>query len=136
MIVELCNEKLGVPITVADIGCSHRLQNKDNARSPILVKFCRRSVKNDVYRKKKKLKGNKVVIFEGLTKMRTQLLKRAKETYGMNNVWTSEGVVTVKVGNRVKRIYSEEDLQVRITGANYWTCYRILLSVFFVKIIG
>lgn len=112
VIVELFNEKLGVPVTAADIDCCHRLHSKDNARSPILVKFCRRSVKNRVYYSKKKLKGTKIVIFEDLTKMRTELLKRARETYGMNNVWTSEGVVTIKVGNKVRKIHNEEDLQV------------------------
>lgn len=112
-IIQLCNEKLGVSITKADIDCSHRLFSKDSARSPIIVKFCRRTVKNMVFHNKKKIKNTKIVIFEDLTKKRAQLLHRAKEVHGMKNVWTSEGVVLIKVETKIKKKISEVDLPVQ-----------------------
>ena len=56
---------------------------------PIIVKLCNYHDKEKMYQAKKNLKGTKIMIVESLTKRRLELLKRAKETFGATNVWTS-----------------------------------------------
>lgn len=111
LIVQLCKDKLDVSIAKTDIDCSHRLPAKDGFCPPLIVKFCRRSIRDMVFRNKKGLKGSKIVIREDLTRRRMQLFNKAKTLHGPKNVWTSDGAILVKTGNVVKKIVFERDLQ-------------------------
>ena len=64
----------------------------------------------EVFRNKKNLKRKGIIITESLTKMRYGLLKKAKEKYGVDSVWTSEGRILHKIDNRIMVIYSEAGL--------------------------
>lgn len=111
LLVKLCNEKLNVPITEMDIDCSHRLPARENNCPPIIVKFCRRSIKNLVFRNKSKLKNSKIVVREDLTRRRMQLLNQAKSLLGSRNVWSFDGVILAKTNNGIKKLLCEKDLQ-------------------------
>lgn len=110
IVVNLCNEKLGLNISTNDIDCSHRLPLKEGSHRPIIVKFCRRTIKDLIFRNKRKLKGTKIVIREDLTKRRAQLLKKATNIYGISSTWTLGGNIFVKIGTKIRRILMEEDL--------------------------
>ena len=90
---EDCTEKIvqtahamGVNITAADVSISHRLQirtrRRDNPR-PITAKFSRRSVKNEVFESKHRLKESlnhySVYVQEQLIKARSRAFYRMKE---------------------------------------------------------
>lgn len=111
LVIQLCNGQLGLDITEADIDCSHRLPVKSGMCPPIIVKFCRRTIKNSVLRNKRKLKESKIVVREDLTKRRAQLLKLSGQKYGQRNVWSMGGTILARIGNGVKKIVSERDLQ-------------------------
>ena len=52
-----------------------------------------------------------MLITEGLTAFRYELLKKAKAAYGDKNVWTSDGQVFTKIDTVLMLISSENDLQ-------------------------
>ena len=64
-----------------------------------------------VFKNKKNLKGTGVSISENLTQLRYDLLQKAGEKYGKNNVWSIEGRVMTIINNRYKVINSVGDLK-------------------------
>ena len=99
IIIKIFSEELGVEIKVDDLDRSLRLgkpKRKDNKLRPITVKFPRYAVKSEIFMKKRKLKGKRLLITESLTSSRMQLLGDAQRKYGVRNVWTSDGCVMVK----------------------------------------
>ena len=53
----------------------------------------------------KKLKGKNISITEGLTKKRMEVLKKAREDHGFENLWSSEGRILYKdvtKGDKIK----------------------------------
>ena len=86
--------KIGVVLNIDDIDRSHRIgrQNNDRPR-PVIVKFTSYRKRSEVFRSKRQLKGTGVTIREDLTKERLKLLQECITKYGLNNVWTLNGVV-------------------------------------------
>ena len=60
---------------------------------PIIIKFCRYTVRGRVFRNKNKLKGENVSITENLTKERVSELKWARKLHGFRNVWLQDAMV-------------------------------------------
>ena len=96
------NSKLEISpaITTHDIDTCHVLpsRKKSSNSTPIIIKFVSRSVRNAIYGMKKKLKAKKndderLSITESLTRRRLQLLKSAKQTFGLGSAWTLNGNV-------------------------------------------
>lgn len=108
VITSVCKEKLGVDVTAGSIDCCHRLGKKENGNRPILVKFCSRNIKQAVYNTKSKLKGTKMVIREDLTKRRLSLLKDVQKK--CDAAWTNNCNIFTKLGNKVHKISSYNDL--------------------------
>ena len=66
---------------------------KSSNNTPIIIKLVRRSVRNVIYGMKKKLKAKKndderLSITESLTRRRLQLLRSAKQIFGLGSAWT------------------------------------------------
>ena len=87
-----------------DVDIAHFLPSagkKNNKESPpkktIIIKFVRRSIRNDVFFSKRKLAGTGMMITESLTKRRMQLLKEAQQEFGVENTWTVKGNVNVSI---------------------------------------
>lgn len=110
VIVNICKDKLGVDISLKDIDCSHRLPAKEPQHKPIIVKFISRNIKTLIYNNKKKLKNTKIVIREDLTRRRAQLLKEAASRCGVNNVWTRNGNIKIKINSKINGINTKMDL--------------------------
>ncbi|XP_069136110.1 uncharacterized protein [Argopecten irradians] len=110
---EVCVEKcakffrdnLKVDVKVTDIDIAHRL----GPRSTI-CKFVRRMKKFEVMKARKELKGKKIYIFEDLTQENQQILKRAYELDCVENSWSIEGKLFVKLRNGKKRRISDDTI--------------------------
>ena len=96
--------QLDSPLQANDLDIAHPLPSKKG--TPIIVKFIRRSQKNEVqvYRKKRLLKGTKMIITESLTKRRLQLLEKARLEFKQCPVWSWKGEIFVFHNNKKKVI--------------------------------
>ena len=89
VIINTRNEKFVLQVTLRDIERTHRIGEPKKTRGktrPIIVKFVHYNDRNQVFRSKNKLKGQKISITESLTKTRMNKLKQAKETCGFTSV--------------------------------------------------
>lgn len=104
-------QKLGAQIERADIREVNRIgKNMENRDRPIIVKFMKESSKNEVFYKKKQLKGTGITMREDLTKARLDLIKVAIEQFESKNVWTQGGRVFVFAQNRKHVVNNIEDI--------------------------
>ena len=94
--------QLDSPLQANDLDIAHPLPSKKG--TPVIVKFIRRTQKNEVYRKKRLLKGTKMIITESLTKRRLQLLEKARLEFKQCPVWSWKGEIFVFHNNKKKVI--------------------------------
>ena len=94
--------QLDSPLQANDLDIAHPLPSKKG--TPVIVKFIRRTQKNEVYRKKRLLKGTKMIITEFLTKRRLQLLEKARLEFKQCPVWSWKGEIFVFHNNKKKVI--------------------------------
>ena len=94
--------QLDSPLQANDLDIAHSLPSKKG--TPVIVKFIRRTQKNEVYRKKRLLKGTKMIITESLTKRRLQLLEKARLEFKQCPVWSWKGEIFVFHNNKKKVI--------------------------------
>lgn len=110
-LTKFLSDKLEIECNEEDVDYIFRtgrsLQNKPK---PIVVNFIRNIKKNEVFQRKKKLKGSPVSIHEDLTKWRLGLLSKAKEKYGNKNAWSSNGNIYVLRNNNRVLITSVDDI--------------------------
>ncbi|KAB0799171.1 hypothetical protein PPYR_07051 [Photinus pyralis] len=106
----MCQEKLNCVISISDIDICHRLPSDGKTQKPIIVKFVRRDIKNQIFYNKKKLKGTSIVIREDLTRHLMLLLKEAVNIFGSKRVWTSDGKICVKTDTGIKRCTTRQEL--------------------------
>ena len=76
----------------------------------IIVRFASMRKRIEVYRNKKNLKGKKIVVTESLTAVRLDLLNKAKDKFGLKNVWSAEGRIFARSDGNIVNISSEDDL--------------------------
>ena len=93
--------QLDSPLQANDLDIAHPLPSKKG--TPVIVKFIRRTQKNEVYRKKRLLKGTKMIITESLTKRRLQLLEKARLEFKQCPVWSWKGEIFVFHNNKKKK---------------------------------
>ena len=101
--------KMGEEIRDIDIDRTHRIgeAKSDGKSRPIIIKLARYNTRNNVFRKKKQLKGSGVSITESLTARRISQLKKAREEHEFKNVWSVDGRIMYldKNDNKVKVYY-------------------------------
>ena len=103
---KLFRDKLGVTVRETDIDIAHRLGNfeEDRERS-VIVRFTRRSVKNELIQNRKKLKDTPVIITDNLCPSNMRIFYRLKDLVGGRNVWSIDGKLFAKVGHgQTKRV--------------------------------
>ena len=94
------------------ISRSHRVGPRDQDRTrAIIVRFVSYADRKSLFHAKKALKGTGISIREDLTKLRQDLLKKVSAEYGFESVWTSDGVIIVKIGNVFHRVKTEDDYE-------------------------
>jgi len=103
-VLQLCNEKLGVSISSADIYVSHRIKKRrqtDASRPVTIVRFTSRKARDAVYAARRHLKNNVVPIYinEDLTKLTAELFHEARKLVKqkiLNSAWTTAGTVYIR----------------------------------------
>ena len=121
IVLDIINNKLGLNnVSLHNIQRSHRLGPRNNSRvtrnnkgkpRPIIFRFTDFRSRKMVFSNKKKLKGEGISISENLTKKRYELYQLAVTKYGFGKVWTIEGRVATKIGERVVFIKSVEEFE-------------------------
>ena len=108
-VIDVLNSKLqlNTPLTSLDIDICHFLPSK-KGKNPILIKFVRRTVRNEVFHNKSKLKSlnsnSRLAITESLTIRRLKLVDEARSVFDFRNVRTRR--VSCIVDSRGKGIIS------------------------------
>ncbi|KAJ4442461.1 hypothetical protein ANN_04047 [Periplaneta americana] len=98
--------KIGVNLMVSDIDRSHRVVRQGDRPRPVIVKCV--SYRKSLIKKCKKNSG--VMLREDLNQSRHALLKDCITRYGLTNVWTTDGIIFVKIGNVKHKIVKASDL--------------------------
>lgn len=115
LVLNVCNNKLGLQLTINDIGRSHVIGKVRNGKSQVIVRFLSYRTRQLVYTNKKRLKEDQGGIFitENLTQFRTSLTKRLADMKfkgQINAYWTSDGRIFVKeTENSRKKVISNFD---------------------------
>ena len=118
-VLDICNNKLGLTLSRDCIDRSHRLGREPSAAKPrpIILKLCSYETRRSIFTKKSKLKGQKLVITENLTKTRAELLTRARAMEVVKAAWTIDGrIICLLEGERKVTIQTEQDLRERLQG--------------------
>jgi len=102
-VLDLCKTDLGLDLCSKDIEVSYRLRSQNTgAPRPILVTFASRKIRNEVYERRRVLKGKvgaKVYICENLTASVSEIVREARQLVKdkrLHSCWTSGGSVVVK----------------------------------------
>ena len=98
LILNVCNDKLGLDIVLHDIGRSHIIGKVKDGKSQVIVRFISYRTRSKVHSNKKGLKNHtdKIFITENLTKYQTELVKQLAELkYNglLYTYWTSDGCI-------------------------------------------
>ena len=115
--LRICNKKLGVRLSINDIGRSHPIGEVKDGKISIIVRFLSYRQRQKVFSSKRKLKGDedKMFIAENLTKHRYDLLKRLnvlRKNGTIFSFWTHDGSVLVKKTeqSRTVTVKNKEDV--------------------------
>lgn len=106
--------KMGIQdFSLSCLKSCHRLGSyREGHPRSILIKFYDKTVKNTVWRNKSQLKGSSFVVNEFLTRHRQALFITARSHFGMRNVWTLDGNISIKLPNGTRqRIQSRAELE-------------------------
>ena len=109
LILNVCNNKLGLDINLHDIGRSHIIGKVKDGKSQVIVRFVSYRTRTKVHSNKKGLKNQpeKFFITENLTKYRTELVKQLAELkYNglLYTYWTSDGRIFIKQNTTSRKL--------------------------------
>ena len=96
VVMQTMTEHLDINVTENDPDRSqqYRLGKRStshNKSRPIIMILVKYNVRNKIFYSKKKLKDKKTSTTESLTKIRMKTLKKARQEFGVCNVWSSDG---------------------------------------------
>ena len=110
-IVGLLNALLGNyllrQVTMLDIDKSHPLFVKENGDYTLIVRFTNRDIRDEIFYKKKFLKGSGIVITENLTRKNLSLLNLARKELGERSAWSDQGRILTFLNGRKHVIVSD-----------------------------
>ena len=94
IIVNTVKEEMDIDILPNDLDRSHRIENPKSKKKerPIIAKSVRYSLRHNIFKNKKLIKGKGVSITKNLTKDRMAQLNEARETYVFRDVWTWKNI--------------------------------------------
>ena len=104
-VCQMCKDKLGVTVRRDDIAIAHRLGEKRAGKErSTIVRFVRRTLRNEVVGARRALKGSSIVVADDLSPFFLALFHELREKAGPRNVWSSGGQLYVKIRGVVKRV--------------------------------
>ena len=102
------------------IDIAHTLRTRNKKSKPVLlIKFCNRWVRDMIYFNKRDLKGSGISISEHLTPFTRQLLDAAATSFGAENVWTRNCIVTALVSSSKRVSFRNFTELNKFTNSNY-----------------
>lgn len=110
---KLITTNIGVQVQMSDLDYCYRLGRKvDNPKKPrpVVVSFCRRWQRDQVFYLKKKLKGSGILFTELLSNDNLALYKEARSIY-KNSCWTFKGRVIVLCRGEKVFVNTSQDLK-------------------------
>lgn len=113
IVLDVLQKNLGMELSSSAISKAYRLGNSTSGKvRPILLRMSSPEQRADVWKRKTKLKGTSYVLAEYLTKQRKAVFLRARNHFGVKNVWSIGGTIMVKLPNGSRRkIPSNLDLE-------------------------
>ena len=76
----------------------------------VIIRFVRRVVRNNVFFKRRNLKGTSISISDHLTRSNFRLFEQAKAAFGYENTWTSMSKIFINCGGKRYEIKSSHDI--------------------------
>lgn len=108
-LIDTC-EDANVSSVVNSIRMCHRLGKTNNKNPrPILLKFKNEDCRSEFLLMRKYYARSKIYFKEDLTKRRLDLLKYASVKFGFRNVWSTGGIVKIKIGGEIFSVKSKDD---------------------------
>ena len=103
-------------ISARDIDDTHIFRtrrNRPNSHAQlVIIRFCSRLLRNEIFSQKKLLKNTDCSLTEHLTKFNLELLKAAQKRVGnVKKVWTHYGKVLIDLNGTIKSIHNYDDLE-------------------------
>ena len=89
VVIDTIRKEMTIDISEQDLDRTHRIgkaSRNDGKSRPIIVKFARYAVRDQIYKNKRVLKGKNLLITESLTNRRVKALKDAQAEFGTSNV--------------------------------------------------
>ena len=74
-IIGTINHHLNMNLTPQDVDIAHPLRKATNGKTPVIIKFVRRSYRNATYQKKRLLASSGLALTESLTKKKIKFAK-------------------------------------------------------------
>lgn len=109
-IIAKLNSQLGLNLFSHNVDIAHPLPVAKNGKTPIIVKFVRRSDRNAILHKKRLFASSGLAVTESLTKKRLTLLNEARFLIGQKEVWTFNGSIYCYINSSRELITSQDDL--------------------------
>lgn len=111
-IIRLLSSQLSINITPDNINACYRISKSDNTSkpAPVCVEFVHQWKRDEVFNKKKKFKGSKILISEVLTPNILGLFKLCRAKFN-KDCWTSGGVIIVVINNERLVVRSNLDFE-------------------------
>lgn len=116
-IIKFVTTKFGLKISKSELNYCHRLGiKKPSAKKPrpVVVCFCQRWLRDEIFYKKKQLKGTNFLVTELLTSENLTLYKEVR-THFHNACYTAGGKVYV-VSDGVRSVVSSQDQLLKMIG--------------------
>ena len=101
---------LDFPIQPQHISVSHPLY-KDANGTTVIIRFALRDVRNEIFYKKQYITNRYITITEHLIKSNQDLLTAATDLVGPKHAWSSQTNIFGKVGEKIVKIQSFEDIE-------------------------
>ena len=114
-VITTLNLHLNLSLDINCVDIAHPLPTARNGNTPIIIKFLRRSTRNQVFKRKRLFSRTGLAVTESLTKRRLSLLNEAKSLLGDKNVRTYKGTVFTNINSKHEKIVSQEALYNLVT---------------------
>ena len=114
-VITTLNLHLTLSLDINCVDIAHPLPTARNGNTLIIIKFLRRSTRNQVFKRKGLFSRTGLAVTESLTKRRLSLLNEAKSLLGDKNVWTYKGTVLTNINSKREKIVSQEALYNLVT---------------------
>lgn len=102
-VINFLKSKLDIDLSSRDINIAHRIGRfREDGNRVIICRFVSRMNRNEIIKKRTKLKGTAFVIREDLTNKNAKLLEQASDIPNVTAAWTDQGRVIVLLDSKEK----------------------------------